>query len=154
MTRKHNAVAQKTSNANPRHPVTSKSMKANAGPKVMQRILKRNPRKVTIYENKPRSAARGKRCYWKNQEMLLCYFINFDDGIWRQAEAWIVFLAGAIDVNALAQGALRQFTQWLWMDHPTFQLRGRHLSTELLPPQSRLVYYKGHTCVFGKRVGI
>jgi len=34
----------------------------------MQRILKQNPRKVIIYDNKPRSAARGatekiKRCY-------------------------------------------------------------------------------------------
>ena len=30
---------------------------------------------------------------------------------WRQAEAWIVLLAGADEVNALAQGALRRFTQ-------------------------------------------
>ena len=30
----------KTSNANPRQPATSKLLKANAGPKVMQRILK------------------------------------------------------------------------------------------------------------------
>jgi len=44
-----------------------------------------------------------------------------------------VLLAGAVEVNALAQGALRQFTQWMWIEHPTFQLGGGHL-TELLPP--------------------
>jgi len=49
---------QKTSNANSRQPATSKSMKANAGPKVMQRILKQNLRKAIIYY-KPRPAARG-----------------------------------------------------------------------------------------------
>jgi len=37
----------------------SKSLKANAGPKVMQRISKQNLRKAIIYDNKPRSAARG-----------------------------------------------------------------------------------------------
>jgi len=52
-------VTQKTSNANPRQPATSKSLKANAGPKVMQRILKQNLRKAIIYDNKPRPAARG-----------------------------------------------------------------------------------------------
>jgi len=59
----------------------------------------------------------------------------FGDGNWRQAEACIVLLAGAFEVNALAQGALRQFTQWLWIEHPTFQLGGGNLTTELLPPQ-------------------
>jgi len=39
-----------------------------------------------------------------------------------------VLLAGAVEVNALAQGALRQFTQWLWIEHPTFQLGGGHLN--------------------------
>jgi len=51
-------MTQKTSNANPRQPATSKTLKANAGPKVMQRILKQNLRKAIIY-NKPRPAARG-----------------------------------------------------------------------------------------------
>jgi len=46
-----------------------------------------------------------------------------------------VLLAGAIEVNALAQGALRQFTQWLWIEHPTFQLGGGHFTTELMPLQ-------------------
>jgi len=41
-------VKQKTSNANPRQPATSKSLKANAGPKVIQRILKQNLRKAII----------------------------------------------------------------------------------------------------------
>jgi len=52
------------------------------------------------------------------------FFVNFGDGNWRQAKALIVLLAGAIEVNALAQGALRQFTQWLWIEDPIFQLRG------------------------------
>ena len=34
-------------------------------------------------------------------------------------------------MNALAQGTLRPFTQELWVEHPTFQLRGRHSVTEL-----------------------
>ena len=52
-------MTQKTSKANPRQPATSKSLKANAGPKVMQRILKQNQRKAIVYDNKPRPAARG-----------------------------------------------------------------------------------------------
>jgi len=52
-------VTQKTLNANPRQPATSKSLKANAGPKVMQRILKQNLRKAIIYDNKTRLASRG-----------------------------------------------------------------------------------------------
>ena len=31
-------------------------------------------------------------------------------------------------------GVLRQFTQRPWIEHPTFQLRGEHFTTELLPP--------------------
>jgi len=42
-----------------------------------------------------------------------------------------VLLTGAVEVNALAQGALRQFIQWLWIEHPTFHLGGGHLTTEL-----------------------
>ena len=56
------------------------------------------------------------------------------DSNWRQAEAWALLLAGAIEVNALAQGALRRFTQWSWAEHQTFQLRGGHSATELSPP--------------------
>jgi len=40
-------------------------------------------------------------------------------------------LPGRFWVNTLAQGVLRQFTQWPWIDHPTFQLRGGHFATEL-----------------------
>ena len=38
-------------------------------------------------------------------------------------------------MNALARGALRQFTQRLWIEHPTFELGGGHFTTELLPTQ-------------------
>ena len=61
------------------------------------------------------------------------FCLSFGDGNWVQAEAWIELLAGAVEVNALAQGAIRQFTQWLWIEHPTFQLGGGDLTTELLP---------------------
>ena len=40
---------------------------------------------------------------------------------------------------------LRQFTQWLWIEHPTFQLGGGHFTTELTPPQ--LVSFCAHTKV-------
>jgi len=52
-------MTQKTSKANARQTATSKSLKANGGPKVMQRISKQNLRKAIIYDNKPRPAARG-----------------------------------------------------------------------------------------------
>ena len=66
-----------------------------------------------------------KNCFW------IIFFVDFGDGNWRQAEAWIVLLARAVEVNALAQGALRRFTQWLWIEHSTFQLRGVQFTTEL-----------------------
>ena len=45
---------------------------------------------------------------------LQMYFLLliFDDGNWWQAEASIVLLAGAVEVNSPAQGTLRRFTQW------------------------------------------
>jgi len=46
-----------------------------------------------------------------------------------------MLLTGAVEVNAVAQGALRRFTQWPWIEHPTFQLRGGHYTTELSLPQ-------------------
>jgi len=45
-----------------------------------------------------------------------------------------MLLAGAVEVNALSQGALRSCTQWPWIKHPTFQLRGQQFSTEPSPP--------------------
>ena len=62
------------------------------------------------------------------KRFFFCLFVNF----WWQAETWIVLLAGAVEVNALAQEALRRFTQWLWIEHRTFRLRGGHITTELL----------------------
>ena len=62
------------------------------------------------------------------------HLVEFDigDGNWRQAKAWSLLLSVAVEVNALAQGALRRFTQWWWIEHPTFQLRGGHFTTELM----------------------
>jgi len=39
-------------------------------------------------------------------------------------------LAGAVEVNALTQGALRQFTHWPRIEHSTFQLRGECCTAE------------------------
>jgi len=39
---------------------------------------------------------------------------------------------GAVEVNALVQGALRRVTQWSWIEHANFQLRGGLSSIELL----------------------
>jgi len=61
-------------------------------------------------------------------------FLNFGDDNWRQAEAWILLFAGAVEMNALAQAALRRFTQRPWIERPTFQLRGGHFITGLTPP--------------------
>jgi len=45
----------------------------------------------------------------------------------------LFFLPGQFEVNTLAQGALQQITQWLWIEHPTFPLGDGHFTTELLP---------------------
>jgi len=54
--------------------------------------------------------------------------ILFNDN-WRQTEAWIFLLAGEVEVNALAQGALRRLTQWSWIEHP-------NSTTELITAQN------------------
>jgi len=55
------------------------------------------------------------------------FLYGFSDGDWQQVETPNVLLTEAGEVNALAQGALRQFTQWPWIEHPTFRSRGGHL---------------------------
>ena len=34
-----------------------------------------------------------------------------------------MLFVGAVAVNAFAQGALRRFPQWPWIEHPTFGKR-------------------------------
>jgi len=51
-------VTQKTSKAKPGQPTLSNSLKVKAGPTAMQKVLNQTLRKVVIYENKPRPAAR------------------------------------------------------------------------------------------------
>jgi len=43
----------------------------------------------------------------------------------------MLFVA-VVEVNAFAQGALRRFTQWPWIEYPTFQSGGGHSTTELI----------------------
>jgi len=35
---------------------------------------------------------------------------------------------------ARAQRVLQRVAQWLWIEHPTFPLRSRHFTIELMPP--------------------
>ena len=69
------------------------------------------------------------------------FFVNLVTAIGGRPSPGLCFF-----VNALAQGALRQFTQWLWIDHPTFQLGGGHFTTELMPP-SNTVGLNGSTVI-------
>jgi len=45
-----------------------------------------------------------------------------------------MLFVGAVAVNALAQAALRRVSHWPWIEHPTFQLRGGHSTTDVPPP--------------------
>ena len=70
----------------------------------------------------------------ENRDFLLvaCNATDLCDNNWRQAEAWTMLFARAVVVNALAQGALRWVTQWLWIGQTIFQLGGGHSTTELI----------------------
>jgi len=59
---------------------------------------------------------------------------------------------GTIEVNAPAQGALRQFPQWPWIEKPTFQLGGRHFNTEPLPHKNIYIDFSAdhHAAKFHK----
>ena len=48
----------------------------------------------------------------------------FNDSWRRQAGAWIMLFVGAVAVNAVAQGALRRFTLWPGIEHPTIGSEG------------------------------
>ena len=50
-----------------------------------------------------------------------------------------LLLAGAVELNALAQGALLP-----WIKHPTFQLRGEHFTTELSPHSTLNECHQNH----------
>jgi len=52
----------------------------------------------------------------------LCFFIT-----WLRIQLW-----SCVFYNIAPGPALRQFTQWPWIEHSTFQLGGGHLTTELL----------------------
>jgi len=66
------------------------------------------------------------------------HIFDFGDGTWRQSAAWNLLLIGSVEVNALAQGTLRQFTQWPWVDYLTFYFKRGRSATELSPPQEFL----------------
>jgi len=53
-----------------------------------------------------------KNCQLRSTPFLLIFYFDFGDRNWRQAEAWNLLLAEVAEVNALAQGAQRRFTQW------------------------------------------
>ena len=60
-----------------------------------------------------------------------CFFQNLSD-------ARKMLLTGAVELNVLAEGTLRRFTEQLWIEQPNFQLRGGHCTTELSPPQQNV----------------
>jgi len=64
--------------------------------------------------------------------LLIFSFFDFGDGNWRQAEAWNLFLASAVQVKLLPKE--RYGDSLSGLEHPTFQLRGGHSATELFPP--------------------
>jgi len=51
-----------------------------------------------------------------------CNTTDLFNGNWRKAETCMMLFAGAVEVNAPAQGAQRQVIQWPWIDHSTFRL--------------------------------
>jgi len=71
---------------------------------------------------------------FSNSQNAQCFVVLWFFVFGWQAYAWNMLFVKAVEVNALAQGALRQFTQYLWFEHTTFQLRGWNFTTELLPP--------------------
>ena len=82
---------------------------------------------------------------WKQdvKDAIFCWFAYnatdlFNDS-WQQAEVCIMLFVEAVEVNALAEGALRRVTQWPWIEHPTFRLRGGHSKDAI---QSKKVAYK------------
>ena len=44
-------------------------------------------------------------CVGVHYTRVYAYTVNFGDGNWRQVEAWIVLLVGAVEVNAVVQGS-------------------------------------------------
>jgi len=75
--------------------------------------------------NEERKTYRRKKTAPKEQIiflMIACNATYVFENNWRQAEAWLMLFVGAVEVNALAQGVLRRVTQWLWIEHPTWQL--------------------------------
>jgi len=67
---------------------------------------------------------------------IACNATDFFIDIWRQVKSWTMSLVGAVEVNAQAQGELRRFTQWTWIEHPTFQWRG--ISPRSAPVEKKL----------------
>jgi len=58
--------------------------------------------------------------------------------IGRRPKPEIWFLAGAVEVNDLAQGALRRLMQWPRIEYTTFDYRGEHSTLSYLYLQTLL----------------
>jgi len=65
---------------------------------------------------------------------MACNAIDLSIDNWWQAAAWMMPLVGVAEANVLVQEALQWFTQWSQIKKTTFHLRGKHFTTELLPP--------------------
>ena len=71
--------------------------------------------------------------YWTLRPKWLLFFKFLVTAVSGRPKPEICPLLGRFWVNILAQGVLRKFTQWPWIEHPSFQLRGGHFTTELMP---------------------
>jgi len=49
----------------------------------------------------------------------------------RPEPEFLLLTGFAVMVNVLAQGAPLRFTQWLWIEHPSFLFEGRRFNTQL-----------------------
>ena len=90
-----------------------------------RQLLKPKPRKLSWwklhYKLLPKQWSWHKSHTVSVVDMIACNATDLFNGNWRQAEVWMMLFAGAVAVNTLAQGALRQVTQWPWKEHPTYR---------------------------------
>jgi len=49
--------------------------------------------------------------------LVACNPTDLFNNNWRQAEGCMMLFVGAVEMNVLAQGALRLVAQWQWIEH-------------------------------------
>ena len=74
----------------------------------------------------------------KNEICQQMFFILLVTAIKGRTTPEIRLLPGVVKVNAIAQGALQRFTQWLLIENQPSNWGGGHCTTGLLPPQQNV----------------